>query len=80
MQPRGFLSARGADVTVSDIKSEDELKELIVKLDPSVKVIAGHQNPEILDAGFDLVVLSPGVPAAIPLDTGGIQQKYTGNL
>jgi UDP-N-acetylmuramoylalanine--D-glutamate ligase len=63
----GFLSARGADVTVSDMKSEDELKDLIAKLDPSVKVIAGHQRPEILDAGFDLIVLSPGVPAGIPL-------------
>ncbi|PKL17238.1 MAG: hypothetical protein CVV49_12115 [Spirochaetae bacterium HGW-Spirochaetae-5] len=63
----GFLSARGADVTVSDMKSEEELKDLIAKLDKSVKVIAGHQRPEILDAGFDLIVLSPGVPAGIPL-------------
>jgi len=68
----GFLSARGASVTVSDIKSEEELKDLIIKLDPAVKVIAGHQNPDILDAGFDLVVLSPGVPAGIPL----IQEAY----
>lgn len=62
-----FLSSRGADVTVTDIKSRDELSEIIGKLDPSVKVIAGRQNPEILDEGFDLVVLSPGVPATIPL-------------
>jgi len=69
----GFLSAHGAEVTVSDIKNENELKDLIAKLDPSVKVIAGHQNPEILDTGFDLVVLSPGVPAGIPL----IQEAFS---
>lgn len=68
-----FLVRHGADVTVSDIKSADELKDLIAKLDPAVKVIAGHQNPEILDVGFDLVVLSPGVPARIPL----IQEAYS---
>jgi len=67
-----FFSGRGVDVTVSDIKSEQELKELIMKLDSNVKVIAGHQDPVILDAGFDLVVLSPGVPAGIPL----IQEAY----
>lgn len=63
----GFLSSRGVDVTVTDIKSREELADIISKLDPSVKVIAGRQNPEILDEGFDLVVLSPGVPASIPL-------------
>lgn len=62
-----FLSARGVKVTVTDTKSEAELKDIIAKLNPAVKVIAGKQSPEILDAGFDLVVLSPGVPATIPL-------------
>lgn len=71
----GFLSARGADVTVSDMKSEEELKDLIAKLDKSVKVIAGHQRPEILDAGFDLIVLSPGVPAGIPLIQEALVRK-----
>jgi len=71
----GFLSGRGADVTVSDIKSEDELKDLIAKLPSNVKVIAGHQNPSILDAGFDLVVLSPGVPAGIPLIKEALNRK-----
>ncbi len=71
----GFLSARGADVTVSDMKSEEELKDLIAILDPTVKVIAGHQRPEILDAGFDLIVLSPGVPAGIPLIQEALSRK-----
>ena len=62
-----FLASRGIDVTVSDIKSEDELKDIIRGLNPSVKVIAGAQSINILDRGFDLVVLSPGVPKTIPL-------------
>jgi len=70
-----FLCSRGVDVTVSDIKTEPELKDLIMKLDPSVKVITGHQDPSILDAGFDLVVLSPGVPAAIPLVRDAYRRK-----
>ncbi len=62
-----FLSARGVDVTVSDAKSREELSDVIEKLNSGVKVIAGPQVPEILDQGFDIVVLSPGVPVAIPL-------------
>ena len=62
-----FLAARGVDVTVSDTKSLDELAAVTAKLDPSVKVIAGNQKPSILDEGFDVVVLSPGVPKKIPL-------------
>ncbi|HOP63767.1 MAG TPA: UDP-N-acetylmuramoyl-L-alanine--D-glutamate ligase [Spirochaetota bacterium] len=62
-----FLAGKGKSVTVTDIKTEPELKDIIDKLDPAVKVIAGDQSPEILDAGFELVVLSPGVPAVIPL-------------
>jgi len=62
-----FLIAKGKSVTVTDIKTEHELEDIIAKLNPAVKVIAGNQSPEILDSGFDLVVLSPGVPATIPL-------------
>ena len=62
-----FLAAKGCEVTVSDMKSERELEETIQKLDPAVKLIAGRQDPGILAQGFDLVVLSPGVPATIPL-------------
>lgn len=62
-----FLSARGVDVTVSDAKSKEELIDIIEKLNTGVKVVAGEQVPEILDRGFDIVVLSPGVPVSIPL-------------
>lgn len=62
-----FLAARGVEVTVTDTKSAEELADIIAKLDSSVKVIAGNQEPSILDEGFDIVVLSPGVPKKIPL-------------
>lgn len=62
-----FLAARGSEVTVTDTKSAAELADIIAKLDPSVKVIAGNQHESILDEGFDVVVLSPGVPKKIPL-------------
>lgn len=62
-----FLAARGVDVAVTDTKSADELADIIAKLDPSVRLIAGNQEPSILDEGFDIIVLSPGVPRSIPL-------------
>lgn len=62
-----FLAARGVDVAVTDTKSVDELADIIAKLDTSVRVIAGNQEPSILDEGFDVAVLSPGVPRIIPL-------------
>ncbi len=70
-----FLAARGVQVTVTDTKSEGELAEVMAKLDPSVKVIAGNQEPAILDAGFDIVVLSPGVPKKIPLVQKALDRK-----
>jgi UDP-N-acetylmuramoylalanine--D-glutamate ligase len=62
-----FLSAEEHIVEVSDSKSRDELSEIISKLDSDVVVHAGNQHPLLLDRGFDLVVLSPGVPAKIDL-------------
>ena len=62
-----FLARRGAAVTGSDIKSASDLAPVISKMDPAVKIVAGAQEPALLDAGFDLLVLSPGVPQSIPL-------------
>ncbi len=64
-----FLASGGARVLVSDIKHGDELRDVIAKLDGRVTVFAGNQSPDILNAGVDMVVLSPGVPAGIPLIT-----------
>ncbi|HPL18435.1 MAG TPA: Mur ligase family protein, partial [Spirochaetota bacterium] len=62
-----FLAAREVTVVASDSKGEAELADVIRKLDPAVRVVAGGQNPALLDEGFDAVVLSPGVPKTIPL-------------
>ena len=62
-----FLARLEHKVTVSDIKKADELKSIIKDLDRRVAVIAGDQSPRILDGGFDLIVLSPGVPQNIEL-------------
>jgi len=62
-----FLAGKGALVTVTDTKSREDLAPVIAKLDPSVKVVAGNQEPSLLDDGYELIVLSPGVPQRIPL-------------
>jgi len=62
-----FLAARGTAVTVTDTKNADELRPVIEKLAPGIRVIAGHQGPGLLDDGYDAVILSPGVPKSIPL-------------
>ena len=62
-----FLAERGSEVIVSDIKSRDQLTDVIERLDRRVDVISGEQGPHLLDDSIDLVVLSPGVPRSIPL-------------
>ncbi len=62
-----FLAARKCRVTGSDMKGADELQPVLERMDPSVRVVAGHQDPSLLDESFDLIVLSPGVPQSIPL-------------
>ncbi len=62
-----FLAERDKFVAVSDSKSQEELEDIIQRLDRRVKVITGRQDPSILDEGYDCVVLSPGVPVKIPL-------------
>ncbi len=56
-----YLSHHGAIVTIFDSKEESELKEALDYLDNiDIKVETGL-NPESAE-GFDLIVLSPGVP------------------
>jgi UDP-N-acetylmuramoylalanine--D-glutamate ligase len=62
-----FLAGRGSAVVASDVKGSAELGDILPRLDPSVRVVTGEQKPELLDEGFDALVLSPGVPPGIPL-------------
>lgn len=58
-----LLAMAGAEVTVTDKKSERELKEYIQRLSPSVNLSLGDY-PHSMN-GTDLVVVSPGVPLRI---------------
>ncbi|MDP9262917.1 MAG: UDP-N-acetylmuramoyl-L-alanine--D-glutamate ligase, partial [Acidobacteriota bacterium] len=62
-----FLQARGALVTVSDTKAEEQLRqEIPALLDKGITVESGgHGERTFRDQ--DLIVLSPGVPLDVPL-------------
>jgi len=63
-----FLKARGAQVTVSDTKSPDELREEIPQLLDQGIVVETGGHGERTFRGQDLIVVSPGVPVdAAPL-------------
>lgn len=59
-----LLTAMGASVTVTDVKSADELDVFISGLAPSVgRALGGH--PEEAFTSADMLVISPGVPASL---------------
>jgi UDP-N-acetylmuramoylalanine--D-glutamate ligase len=61
-----FLKAKGAHVTVSDAKSEDQLSESIpVLLDAGIAVETGGHGERTFH-GQDLIVVSPGVAVDAP--------------
>src|SRR5579864_2206886 len=61
-----FLKAHGAQVTVSDAKSGDELhNEIPVLLDHGITVESGGHGDRTF-RGQDLIVVSPGVPVDAP--------------
>ncbi|MBI5188520.1 MAG: UDP-N-acetylmuramoyl-L-alanine--D-glutamate ligase, partial [Nitrospirae bacterium] len=60
-----LLSELGADVTVTDKKTEYELNDFVKKLNSSIKrVLGGH--PEDIFISADMIVVSPGVQLDIP--------------
>jgi len=60
-----LLSKLGADVTITDSKQEGELTEFREKLNPSIRLVLGS-HPEDIFVSSDMLILSPGVPLAIP--------------
>jgi UDP-N-acetylmuramoylalanine--D-glutamate ligase len=61
-----FLKEHGARVTVSDTKSEDQLRdEIPVLLDHGIAVETGGHGERTF-RGQDLIVVSPGVPVDAP--------------
>ena len=60
-----LLAELGANVTITDIKAESELKDSIPRLSPSVKLVLGS-HPEDIFLSSDILIVSPGVPLSIP--------------
>src|ERR1700681_2827564 len=61
-----FLQARGAKVTVSDAKSQDQLgEEIPLLLDHGIAVETGGHGERTF-RGQDLIVVSPGIPVDAP--------------
>ncbi len=59
-----LLSEMGAEVTVTDMKHEDELIDSIKMLAPSIRLaLQGH--PDDIFKSADMIVVSPGVPLDI---------------
>ncbi|KAF0143842.1 MAG: UDP-N-acetylmuramoylalanine--D-glutamate ligase [Nitrospirae bacterium] len=61
-----LLARSGAEVTVTDKKSKEELTGFIERLLPSVGLALGG-HPDGIFKNTDLIVVSPGVPLDIPL-------------
>ena len=62
-----FLAEQGAQVTVSDVKTADQLAAAIRSLDGlSIKYVLGGHPAELLD-GCDRLCLSGGVPVDLPI-------------
>ncbi|MCR6544478.1 UDP-N-acetylmuramoyl-L-alanine--D-glutamate ligase [Dehalobacterium formicoaceticum] len=63
----GFLSDKGARVTLTDSKSRDDLENALTQLlNKPMEYILGAE-PEIKPGSFDYSVISPGIPLDTPL-------------
>ena len=77
-----FLKSRGAKVTVSDTKPQDQLKEEIpLLLDQGVAVETGGHGERTF-RGQDLIVVSPGVPVDAPqlVQARALGEKVIGEI
>ncbi len=60
-----FLIRRGAMVTITDIRDQRSLKDEVAHLVGPAKLVLGeHRQRDFLEA--DAIILSPGVPVALP--------------
>jgi len=62
-----FCAGYGAIVAGTDIKPEEELREAVAKLRAANVALALGPNAAVDLTGLDLIVVSPGVPAKLPL-------------
>ena len=60
-----FLIGKGARVSVTDLRTKNELNDRIARLRGKVRLVLGrHREADF--TGVDMIVLSPGVPSGIP--------------
>ncbi|MBI5789529.1 MAG: UDP-N-acetylmuramoyl-L-alanine--D-glutamate ligase [Candidatus Schekmanbacteria bacterium] len=60
-----LLVQKGAEVTVTDMKTEAALSKHLAKLDKRVKLCLGGHSDELF-VNPDLIIISPGIPLTIP--------------
>ena len=60
-----FLIRKGARVSVTDLRTRDELADRITRLRGKVRLVLGrHRESDFI--GAEMILLSPGVPSRIP--------------
>ena len=69
-----FLAQKGADVTLTDIRTEDQLGDLKTLQDGGVTFAFGGHDPAILD-GAQLICLSGGVSPELPFVKAAVTQR-----
>lgn len=70
-----LLKRLGAVVTVSDVQPLNENKDAQELEQAGFKVILGSQTPDLLDAGYDLMVKNPGIPYDVPIVKKALELK-----
>lgn len=61
-----FLRAKGAQVVMTDAKTAEQLQETLKGIDIENMPLVLPGYPSMVGAGFDFVVISPGVPLTVP--------------
>jgi UDP-N-acetylmuramoylalanine--D-glutamate ligase len=60
-----LLAGLGADVTLQDLKEKDKIGASLSDIENCITLHLG-KNPDGILAGFDLLVISPGIPTHLP--------------
>ena len=61
-----FLNQMGAQVTLTDIKKDFQIKDVVDKFKDTSVVIKAGGYPDVDSRSTDLVIVSPGVPLDVP--------------
>ena len=71
-----YVAARGAEVSISDIKTADQLQDAVAELSPyDIRWVLGAHPEEIL--ACDALFVSPGVPMETPVVQEAVRRGIT---